>query len=248
MIRPLLPVVCVLAVICTLRAEDAVFEYDFSDLSPGPLHGQDGWNDWGPGEDAQAVSPVVATSTDEPKFFVEQPQAGDRLMSRGKKTVSVTELGEAEKFALEFDFCADGDRPIAMMGLGNNTVHPPTVGVLFGNLVLREQEFDGRIHKIYGPDGNLFKPNPGDWYRVRTEWNYVEGLATWTGTVALRNLTLEEKEFQPVFFDPEQKQKAAPLGVFAAPGGGKILWNLLVLRTGTPGGKVANFKAYRLDP
>lgn len=245
MTRVILPLLCASAFTLSLHAEEALFQYDFSDLKPGPLLGQDGWSDYNPGPDMRSVSPLVETSAQEPKVFVGQTEDGQKLMSRGKKAVKV-DLKNAEKFALEFDICTNGGQSVAVMGLGNSSTFPPTVGVLFDSLILREQDFSGKIHKTYGPDGKVFKPNPEDWYTVRTEWVYVEALGAWTGTMAIKNLTLDEKEFTSLYFDAEQKQKAAPLGVFTAPTS-KEFWNLIALRTGTPGGKVANFRIYQLD-
>lgn len=242
-IRILAPLAFAFSLTGSLPAEELIFEYDFSNLRPGPLLDQDGWSDYYPGEDMESVSPLVEESNQDPKVYVGQSELGTHLISRGKKRVAV-DLYAAQSFAFEFDLCADGEAPVnAMMGIGNSAAFPPTVGVLFSKLVLRQQEFDGRIHPVFGPDGNPFNLNPGDWYRLRTEWTYVEALGAWVASIALRNLSLDEEEFTQMFFDPDGKQTTAPLGIFAPPSGSEF-WNLMALRTGTPGGKVANFKLF----
>lgn len=224
-----------------IHAETEIFQENFSQLKEGPLLGQEGWDDYNPGPDAKAVSPMVVTGGPDPApVYIGQTESGADLICRGKQKVPLHELQDATKIILEFDISADSEAPIALFGVGNSANCPPRAGI-FNSFIIREQDFGGRIHQAYGPDGKLAKPNPGDWYRVRSEWNFVEGLGAWTGTLAIKNLTLEETEFTPLSFDKQGKQKVTPVGLFTPPGTNDF-WNMIFLRTGTPSGRVANIR------
>lgn len=245
MLQRILPLLLASAMVFSLKADDVLFEYDFSNLNPGPLLGQAGWSDYGPGPDAESASPEVIELNGERRVVLGQTARGEGLISRGKREVSAGVFGE-EQFALEFDVMRDDPQSIALVGLGSTSEVPARVGILFDKVVIREQKFDGRIHNLFGPDGSPYQPNPGDWYRIRSVWKYVSELGAWTGTVEIRNLTLGEEEFTPLYFNDAQTQDSAPLGVFEGPE--RVdLWDLLLVRTGTPGGKLGNIQVIRVE-
>lgn len=236
-----------------LSAQSPVFTCDFSDLTPGPLDGQNGWSQYATGtSDRQGVSPVVGTSEHEPKVWVGQAGASEKVISRARQKVSLG-LEQAGRFVLEFDVCHEGEAKfsVAMMGIGNATGKnfsgpPPMLGVQFGTFAIRDVVSTTEAHTAYGADGKPMKAVVGDWYRVRSEWSFDEGTGEWYATLAIKNLTKNDPDFVPLWFDRKNSQASVALGLKDAPQ--PEYFNHLSLRVGSPHGKVAQFKIYLPEP
>lgn len=219
-------------------AEMKGFEYDFLNLHPGPLDGQEGWSQYSAGQH-ELVSPVVGNSGTEPSVWVGSGEEDTKKGSRARKAAKI-DLGEITSFRVEFDVTSDGEArtSVATFGIGNSEAKyfrelPPTGGIHFGAFVIRGHGFDGEVHPAFGPDGKPFRATPAEWYRVRMDWSYSEEYADWISTLSVRSHTSKSQDFTPLFFDKDLRVSTVPLGLKEAKNG--LFFNHLGLRVGGHG-------------
>lgn len=244
------------------------FTYDFQDLAEGELYNQDGWQspflkqpNWKSpqvtviSESEIATKAVRYCNESASDAVPDGPNAGVILALASRKI----ELGYGAEKTLRIEFFVQRTSTVngaigGMVGIGTARLFPAQGGLFYGGWAIREEAkskggVGGEVHKfLYKQDGTICTPQRNHWYHVRLTYHLrpsTQGGAT--GSMEVKDMTLNETTYTQLYLDPLGKSTDASLGLASDPAS----WDTLALRLGTSdpkssieGGKIAKIHIY----
>ena len=156
--------------------------------------------------------------------------------TQGYRSFGNFRLSTNDTLVLEFDLVAVGNNAQALLGLGNvggfdaNAV-PPLVGVFSRMGFVIRPGGQGEFISAVDSRGNAILAKRGHLYRVRSVWRLTEG---GEASLEIKDLSAGETDFTQLYFDAEQTQAFASLGLDNALISSAMVnfWEHLFFRTG----------------